>query len=220
MIDAVIFDMDGTLVDSERLGFTGWREAGKRLGATIPDDLMRSFIGHNAAEVVAMCTDYLGDADLAQRVFDLHWDIRRERTATDLTLLPGVHEALSALKAAGMRLAVCTSSDRPITESNLSRFGILDAFESITCGDEVKRGKPNPQIYTIAAQKLGVSPDACAVVEDSPNGVRAGYAAGMTVFMVPNVIEPTREMVEKTARILGTLHELPAAIAEVAGAQD
>lgn len=60
----------------------------------------------------------------------------------------------------------------------------------------------------------------CAVVEDSPNGVRAGYAAGMTVFMVPNVIEPTQEMVEKTARILGTLHELPAAIAEVAGAQD
>lgn len=218
IIEAVIFDMDGTLVDTERLGFTGWEEAGRELGVTVPSDLMRRFIGHNVAESIEMLMDELGlDREFATRLSDRHWEIRRERTATDLTMLPGAHEALDALRAAGYRLALCTASYRDITEFNLTRFGLMGKFESITCGDEVAHGKPDPEIYLTAASKLGVDPARCAMVEDSPNGVRSGFAAGMRPFMVPNVLTPTEEMYQKTEAVLDSLFDLPAAVEALEG---
>ena len=211
--DAIIFDMDGTLVDTERLGFKGWDLAAAELGADVPRELSVSFVGHNEPAVLAMLTDAIGDADLARRVFDLHWQKRRELAETELEAKPGALDALRALKAEGYRLAVASSSGREIIEINLSRAGMLDYFDAITAGTEVENGKPAPDIFLLAAQKLGVEPARAAVVEDSPNGVRAGHAAGMQVYLVPDIIAPTPEIEAMTHEVLSTLADLPAAIA-------
>ena len=201
--DAIIFDMDGTLVDTERLGFKGWDLAAAELGADVPRELAVSFVGHNEPAVLAMLTDAIGDADLARRVFDLHWHEAK----------PGALDALRVLKAEGYRLAVASSSGREIIEINLSRAGMLDYFDVITAGTEVADGKPAPDIFLLAAQKLGIEPARAAVIEDSPNGVRAGHAAGMQVYLVPDIIAPTPEIEAMTHEVLSTLADLPAAIA-------
>ena len=211
--DAIIFDMDGTLVDTERLGFKGWDLAAAELGADVPRALAVSFVGHNEPAVLAMLTDAMGDADLARRVFDLHWQKRRELAETELEAKPGALDALRALKAEGYRLAVASSSGREIIEINLSRAGMLDYFDAITAGTEVENGKPAPDIFLLAAQKLGVEPARAAVIEDSPNGVRAGHAAGMQVYLVPDIIAPTPQIEAMTREVLSTLADLPAAIA-------
>ena len=211
--DAIIFDMDGTLVDTERLGFKGWGLAAAELGADVPRELAVSFVGHNEPAVLAMLTDAIGDADLARRVFDLHWQKRRELAETELEAKPGALDALRTLKAEGYRLAVASSSGREIIEINLSRAGMLDYFDAITAGTEVENGKPAPDIFLLAAQKLGIEPARAAVIEDSPNGVRAGHAAGMQVYLVPDIIAPTPEIEAMTHEVLSTLADLPAAIA-------
>lgn len=211
-LDAVIFDMDGTLVDTERLGFKGWDLASAELGVEVPHDLVVSFVGHNEPAVLAMLTDALGDPDLSRRVFELHWQKRRELAETELEPKRGALWAVRELKGQGYRLAVASSSPREMIELNLSRTGMLDAFDIITDGTEVENGKPAPDIFLLAAEKLGADPARCAVVEDSPNGVRAGHAAGMSVYLVPDVITPTPEIASLAHEVLPSLEELPAAL--------
>lgn len=212
-LDAIIFDMDGTLVDTERLGFKGWELAAAELGANVPRELAVSFVGHNEPAVLAMLTDALGDPDLARRVFELHWQKRRELAETELEAKPGAVWAVHELKAQEYRLAVASSSTREMIELNLSRAEMLDAFDIITGGTEVQNGKPAPDIFLLAAEKLRVEPGRCAVVEDSPNGVRAGHAAGMRVYLVPDVIEPMPEITAFATEVLTSLEELPDALA-------
>lgn len=214
-IDAIIFDMDGTLVDTERLGFKGWDLAGDDLGVHISRELMTSFVGRNEPTVLQMLTNALGDADLAQRLFDLHWEKRRELAATELEAKAGAPEAVRALKAAGYRLGVASSSGREMIELNLSRVGLRDYFDEITCGTETEHGKPAPDIYLLAARKFGVDPTRCAAVEDSPNGIRSAAAADMTVFAVPDVIGVTPELEALCHAVLPSLAELPAAMASL-----
>lgn len=213
MVEAVIFDMDGTLVDTERLGIKGWEVAAEELGVEIPLSLIKQFIGRTPPAVKAMVAEHLGDEALAVTAYDRHMDVRRELAETELATKPGALEAIAALGSAGYRIGLATSSRRATAEFNLNRFGVLGRFETITCGEEVVHGKPDPEMYLVAAQKFGLEPHACAVVEDSPNGVRAGHAAGMPVFMVPDVIEPTDELVAMCERVLPSLHELPDAVA-------
>ena len=216
MIKAVIYDMDGTLMDSERVSIASWHETNRRLGISIPDDVLNSLIGRNAVSCRKIICDYLdGDEQLAGRAFQVHADLFDELCLTELELKPGARESIDALRAAGCHVALATSTARVRAVARLDRFGLVDAFEAITCGDEVERSKPAPDIFLTAAERLHVEPEFCAVVEDSFNGVRAGHAAGMHVFMVPDVLQPTREVAALCDEVLPTLCELPAAIARV-----
>ena len=127
--------------------------------------------------------------------------------------MPGAREALDELHAAGYPLALATSTYRSKAISRLDRFGLRDMFASITTGDEIENGKPAPDIFLLAAERMGVDPARCAVIEDSHNGVRSGHAAGAQVFMVPDMVPPTSEIEGMCAAILENLHELPGAIA-------
>lgn len=212
-IQAILFDMDGTLVDSERVGQKAWAATADEMGIDIPEDLVRSFIGRPSHSCRALLAEHLGgDVDLADRVFDLHIELFLRFVETDLELKPGAIEVLEALKEAGYPLAIATSTARVRAVPRLERFDMLKYFDSVTCGDEIENGKPAPDIFIESARRLGVDPAACAVIEDSHNGVRSGYAAGAQVFMVPDLMAPTPEVESLCAAVLPSLHELPEAI--------
>ncbi len=217
MIKAVIYDMDGTLVDTEHLGLRAWDEAAEQLGTDVPRDLSKQFIGRARPSVVDMLVEHLGSRSLAEQVYDLHRDIQFELSKDHLETKPGALESLRTLHEEGYRIALATSSRRETVDYNLNRFGIMDLFEVITCGDEMKRGKPYPDIYLRTAERLELDPVTCAVIEDSANGVKAGHAAGMHVYMVPDVLAPTEELVAMCDRVLESLFELPAALREDGG---
>ena len=214
VLEAVIFDMDGTLVDSESVSQKAWKRAARDLGIELPGELIHSFIGRTAPSVHAFLAERLGGsvdaANEAIRLHNVHFD---ELSQTDLTLMPGAREALDQLQAAGFPLALATSTYREKALMRLERFGLGDAFATITCGDDVENGKPAPDIFLLAAERMGVDPARCAVIEDSHNGVRSGHAAGAQVFMVPDMVPPTSEIEGMCAAVLESLHELPGAIA-------
>lgn len=213
MIEAVIFDMDGTLVDSEMVSDKAWRKTGEVMGLDIPESLIRSLIGLNATlgkQVVA--EHFGGDAQLAERAFDKHMDLFLEIAETSLEMMPHARECLEELQAAGYPMALATSTHRLRAVPRLDRFGLGGFFATLTCGNEVDRSKPAPDIFLATAKSLGVAPERCAVVEDSFNGVRAGHAAGMHTFMIPDQVEPTAEIAALCTAVLPSLAELPAAI--------
>lgn len=214
VLEAVIFDMDGTLVDSERVSQEAWKRAARDLGIELPGELIHSFIGRTAPSVHALMVEHLGgDDELAKECFRLHLVHFDQICETDLTLMPGAREALDELHAAGYSLALATSTYRSKAIPRLDRFGLRDVFASITTGDEIENGKPAPDIFLLAAERMGVDPTRCAVIEDSHNGVRSGHAAGAQVFMVPDMVPPTSEIEGMCAAVLESLHELSGAIA-------
>ena len=193
---AVLFDQDGTLFDTERLSFESWEGVAERCGVRVPDDVILSFTGSPVPRVkeiirAAMPGKIDGQGQpTAEDLLDLHAEVWREkRLSAPLPLkgddLPGL---LKGLKERGIKLAVGSSSPREAVEENLTRAGIREYFDDLVCGTEIEHGKPAPDIYLKAAEKLGVEPAECLVVEDAPNGLRAGLAAGMDVACVPDIV--------------------------------
>lgn len=213
-IKAVIYDMDGTLVDSERVSNVAWHRTAEHMGVDIPESMIHSFIGRNAPSVEAELAAQIGGVDRARESFRIHAEYFDKLAPEMLTLKPSAHESIDALRSAGCLIGLATSTDRERAIDRLTRFGLEDAFDSTTCGDDgIKNGKPAPDIFLLAAERLGVEPASCAVVEDSFNGVRAGHAAGMHVFMVPDLLTPTDEIAAMCDAVLPSLAELPAAVA-------
>jgi HAD superfamily hydrolase (TIGR01509 family) len=184
-IAAVIFDMDGVLVDSEAV----WDDVRKRFveekGGRWHDDAQRDMMGMSSTEWSQYVRDRLGvemePEEISREIADRVADVYRER----LPLLPGAVESVRSL-GREWPLAVASSSNRHVIDLVLELAGIADAFRVTVSSEEVGAGKPAPDVYLEAAKGLGVEPPACAAIEDSSNGIRSAHAAGMSVVAVPN----------------------------------
>ncbi len=209
---AVIFDMDGTLIDTERVSQTAWRRAAADLGLDVPERIWNAFVGCSIPNARAMINDLFGDEGLTDRLFAHQRDLFFALEDEILVPREGALEALSALADAGMTLALATTTAREHALKEMERFGMAPFFSTMTFGDEIENSKPAPDIYFEAARRLGVAPEVCAAVEDSMNGARAALAAGMATFLVPEWAEATPDVADACAAVLGGLAEVPAAI--------
>jgi len=207
--DAVIFDMDGLMLDTEPLAARAWGEAAAGLGVGFDMALAQAMIGRNFADCSAMlrahyAAPYPVDALLAG--WHAAYDAIVEREG--LAVKPGVHELLGWLEGNAIKRAVATSTRRERAVSKLERTALLPRFHQIVGGDEVARGKPAPDIYVEAARRLGASAASCLVLEDSEPGVRAALAAGMLPIMVPDLHPPPTDLAALDLIVLPTLHDV------------
>lgn len=211
-MQTVIFDMDGTLIDTERVSQSSWRRAASDLGITLSSEILHAFVGCSIPNAKEIINAEFGDPDLTERLFEHQAGIFMETMERDLELKPGAAEAIAAAKERGLGVALATSSGREYSTNNMTRFGLMDSFDVTVFKEDIENHKPAPDVYLVAAERLGVDPAQCIAVEDSFNGVRAGAAAGMHVVMVPDYNEPTDEIRELCAEVLPSLTELPAAL--------
>lgn len=206
MIEAVLFDMDGLMFDTERLWTEAWMATAEAEGLPVNLDVVVAMRGCNRAGCKRVCLERLGpDFD-----FDDYQDKARvvmDRLVDehDLPKKPGLVELLEVLHARGIPAVVCTSTRRVITEGYLKRAGIDGYFKGLVCGDDVRNGKPHPEVFLKGAALTGKAPERCLVLEDSPNGIRAGAAAGCKAVMVPDLMEPTDELRALAAAIVPDL---------------
>lgn len=203
---AVLFDLDGLLVDSEPLWTVAEEELAARLGGVWVTELKAAVVGTRMDVSVPTILRYYGAEPTPLLVADTErWLLARmcELFAERLALRPGAGELLAALAGLGVPLALVSSSYRVLVDAALARFP-GDPFATTLAGDEVARGKPHPEPYLTACARLGVHPAATVVLEDSPAGVAAGEAAGCRVVAVPSVtpIPPT-----PTRPVLASLHD-------------
>ena len=197
MLKAVIFDVDGTLLDTERIYIQAWKEAAAEQGYVMPDELLRKTRAIDAKVAAQILEEEIGNGFSYQKTRPIRVRIAEEIIERESPILkPGVLELLSFLREKGIRLSVASSTKTKTTKEHLQINGIADWFEVIVGGDMITKGKPNPDIFLKAAELLGEAPENCIVVEDSPAGIRAGSAAGMKTVLVPDQAAITQEIID------------------------
>lgn len=207
-IEAVIFDMDGTLIDSEAVYIAGMQDAARILGLPLPIDLCHAMVGVPSHECNLMLQEHYGAGfDLA--VFRGHFGQSVQRQMKDrVPVKPGAVELLDFLRAQDLPIAIATSAGRATAERNLGRAGLLDRFVTLATRDDVEHPKPAPDLYLEAARRLGVMPECCVAFEDSSIGIVAAHAAGMRAVMVIDILPPTEEARSKCTHIAQDLNEV------------
>jgi HAD superfamily hydrolase (TIGR01509 family) len=190
-VAAVVFDLDGVLLDSERTWNEVKREVTEEAGGRWRDEAPQRMMGMSSGEWSRYLHDELG-VPLAPAEIDAAVVARvAERYRRRLPLLPGADQAVERL-AARWPLGLASSSNRPIIDLALEASGLGRLFRTSVSSEEVGRGKPAPDVYLAAARRLGVAPGEAAAIEDSSNGILAGRAAGMRVIAIPNPDYPPR----------------------------
>lgn len=205
-IQAVIFDMDGVIFDSERLVLSCWEEIGLKYGFQGIREVFLPCIGTNAVKTKEIVLDYYG-SDFPYEEFRQEASVLfHERTDdSGLPVKKGVRELLDYLKDCAIPTAVASSTRQEVVASELKQAGLYDYFKVIMGGDQLKRSKPEPDIYLMTCDKMGVSPQLAYAIEDSYNGIRSSYSAGMRPIMVPDMLPATEEMREKSIVVLEDL---------------
>ena len=206
MICAVIFDMDGVLIDTEKHYNAAWCQAATEAGFPFTRE---------HALLLRSCEAKEGEK-LMQGIFGPSFDyyarrreLVRERLAQyGLEKKPGVEETLRFLRAKGIKTAVATATALDITKSHLTTIGVCDLFDSIVSAKNVAHGKPEPDVYLYACEQIGERPQDCMAVEDSPNGIMAAYRAGLRTVMVPDLTQPDEELTKYLYACVNSLSDL------------
>ena len=206
---AIIFDMDGLMVDSEALAMESWQEAARREAVAIPDALCIDMIGLNQVDSERLLANRLGEGFPLERVCARYLEELEARLhGGKIEAKAGLYALLDYLESKGVAKAVATSANREEAALKLEAVGVLHRFRVIVTSEQVSRGKPAPDLFVLAAARLGVAPERCTVLEDSEAGVQAAHAAGMRPIMVPDIKQPTPATLRLAARVCASLEEV------------
>ena len=209
-VRGVIFDMDGTLLDTEKLYLRFWLEAANRMGYPMKEEHALA-IRATAASVAEpmlkrlVCPefDYHGVRALRRRIMEEYVDIH------GIDPKPGMIETLRAIRERGLRIGLATATPEPRARKYLRMVGAEQYFDAVTCADMVEHGKPAPDIYLLACARTGVRPSEALAVEDAPSGIRSAHAAGMRAVLVPDRDVPGEEI---TALCHAVMPDLPSVL--------
>ncbi len=209
-IKGLIFDMDGLLFDSERIVQRAWNIAGKRLGyGDNFGDHIYNTIGYNVTKREQYFKEHV-QKDFPMDLFnkytrEAYWEIADKE---GISLKPGAKEVVQYAKTKGYKLGVATSSRKLHATQLLQTGGMLEMLDATVFGDTVSVAKPHPEIYLKACEKIGLVPEECIAVEDSPAGVESAVAAGMVTIMIPDLVRPTQEIKELADHIYEELFQV------------
>ncbi len=192
-IQGVIFDMDGTMFNTEPISRICWQRAAKPLGMEIPAEVVEEFTGKNLAMVRQICQEALGDQFDFDRLYALKKEEYRKAIQAGVPVKPGLIPLLSYLEERKVPKAIATSSARERAETTLNSAGMADQFPIVIYGDDIENGKPAPDINLAAAKALNLDPKDCLVLEDSGPGLRSGVAAGCKVIYIPDIVTVSEE---------------------------
>lgn len=209
MIKGVIFDMDGVMIDTERQSTLGWQHVSREHGSEMPMWLIDKFKGAPAQLSAEFFDEYYKGR------FD-YWQMRKERSdyvhelrkTEGVPVKYGLYTLLEYIRNQGLKCAVATSTQRESANNSLIEIGAMSYLDAVVYGDEIEHGKPEPDIFLKAAGCIGVEPSECIVIEDSINGIRAGFAARMSVVHIPDTIAVPQEVMKLTKAVCHNLSQV------------
>ncbi len=215
-IEAVILDMDGLMIDTERFAREAWRQAASEVGYTIDEALLTRTRGRTLEDGRTILLDALGQgfpyAEVRSRR-DAY--VREALERGDIQAMEGLTVFLETIDSLQLKKAIATSGQGDATSRKLAALGLNDSFGTVVCGDDIENGKPAPDIFLEAARRLDAEPSQCVVLEDSDAGARAADAAGMRVIVIPELRPPAPDVVSLAWRVLPSLIEAASLLADV-----
>lgn len=195
MIKAVIFDMDGVLIDTEKHYFTCWKQASAEAGFPFTDEQALSLRSCDAKVAEKMMKEIFGEEFNYYAIRERRRQLVKETLEkSGLEKKPEVEETLKALRERKIKTVVATATPLELAKEHLTKLEMLELFDCIVSAKEVEHGKPAPDVYLYACQQIGEKPEECIAVEDSPNGIMSAYQAGLRPVMVPDLTQPDKEL--------------------------
>ena len=209
-IKAVLFDMDGLMVDTESLATEAFIHSAKKQGYDMTKEETLMVLGFTTKSIYEFWENYFKNSDVSgkQLVDDHYKYIENILFTTGPRKMPYIEELLKYLKESNYKVAVASSSNMDHIINNMEKTGLKKYIDEFASGAEVENGKPAPDVFLLAAERLGVKPENCLVLEDSKAGVIAGSSAGAKVIMVPDMFKPDDECKEKAYKIVNNLGEV------------
>lgn len=209
---AVVCDMDGLLVDSERMERRVWQLVARELDIELSDERFATFVGHSGDRNDALLRHYFGeDFDVPRFRMMCHRGFRELVESEGVAMRPGAREWLAFVSGLGIPLGLATSSGPAAVQERLG--DVLHLFAAVATRADVRHGKPHPDLYLEAAKRLGIEPATAIAIEDSPAGTQAALAAGMRVVVVPDLIAPPEDLAPQLAAVFPSLDALREAVA-------
>ncbi len=200
--------MDGVILDSESISDITWEKAAAERGLSVNDEILNACRGSNKNDTIVTLKKYYGQDFDSEAFLNRTSELFHEIEEKDgIPLLPYAKEILEYLKPR-YRLALASSTRGPTVERQLRNAGVIDFFETRTTGEMVEHSKPNPEIYLMACKSIGMEPGDCVAIEDSLNGIRSAYAAGLHPVMVIDKIQPTEEIRKMCIAVFDSLEEV------------
>lgn len=193
-INAVIFDMDGTMIDTEKIKENGWKYAGNCQNIIIDDYILSKMRGTNKEYCKEFIKKKFNNINFNKLYNDRNEFIERYINTNGIKMKKGLMEILTFLKNNNYKIAVASSSEKETIRKYLEKIKILDFFDVIVAGDMIENGKPNPEIYLKAVELLNVPKEQCIGIEDSNNGILSVYRAGLNPIMIPDLEQSTEEV--------------------------
>jgi beta-phosphoglucomutase family hydrolase len=213
---AVIFDMDGLMLDTESLAREAWFQTMREFGYPLTDDIYLQVLGTTGARTRRIFQEAFGDDIPVEAMYARKQALLEQAIeAGQVVVKPGLLTLLDQLDAWRTPKAVGSSTANALVLKKLGAVGLAERFDVIVGGDEVANGKPAPDIFLEAARRLAVAPDGCVVLEDSDNGVRAAHAAGMRAIMVPDLKPPANDVIPLANRVVPTLADAAVVLREL-----